>query len=61
MTLLEKSERYLAGRKTPVTIAQLADRFLACHASVSHALKQLAKKRRLVVVKVGRVNWYRMP
>lgn len=61
MTLLEKSERYLAGRKTPVTVAQLADRFLACRSSVAKALGLIAKKRRLVVVKVGRVNWYRMP
>lgn len=61
MNLIDKTERYLAGRKTPVNIVELANRFLVDRSSVNKVLNQLAKKRKMVVVKVGRVNWYRMP
>lgn len=58
MTVKEKLQRYLAQRKTPLTVAQIAER-MACHKSTAlHAMNELIKEGVVKEVFVAVKNKY---
>lgn len=56
LTLKDKLERYLSQRKTPVNVAQLADRFMVDPKTVRTALSNISG---MVVIVIGQTHWYR--
>lgn len=56
LTLQDKMERYLAQRKTPMTVKMMADRFMVDPKTIRKALLSITG---MVVVIIGQTHWYR--
>lgn len=56
LTLQDKLERYLSGRKTPMTLRMMADRFMVDPKTIRKALAGISG---MVVVTIGQTHWYR--
>ncbi len=56
LTVKDKLERYLAKRKTPMTVQMMANRFMVDPKTIRTALSGISG---MVVVTIGQTHWYR--